>query len=167
MATSRLRKTFRYPDDSDNEPEELDEEHQERLIADLHEQDAARNDFYQKAFVPIPLLAAAFYLVSVFITSSARQRLLALLSLSSLLTTTYIWWFQPLKAPDKKGKKAFYLVEAENGPIQKYLVSLNAGLACLLAVAAVVSWRKGSIEDAWREALPGCKCRDSCWQRLD
>ena len=157
MATTRLRKAFRYPSEDDDldEPDELDEEHQERLIADLQQQDAEKNALYRKAFLAIPLLGAAFFIYTFVVASTARQRLIAVLSVSSLAFTAYILHFTPIKAPERKGKKAVYQIEADKGPVEKYLVYLNAGLAGLLLLAAALSWRKGSGEDAWREALPG------------
>ncbi|KAK3722791.1 hypothetical protein LTR37_002363 [Vermiconidia calcicola] len=156
MASTRLRKAFRYPSesDSDNEVDELDEEHQERLIAELQIQDAQKNDLYRKAFLAIPLLGGLFFLYTFFIASSTRQRLIALLSTSSMICTAYILHFQPIKARDRKGKRPMYRVEADNGPVEKYLVYLNAALAGLLLVASALSWRRGLGEDAWREALP-------------
>ena len=47
MAAVRLRKAFRYPEDSDdNSREELDEEEQERVIRQLQLQNDARNSQY-------------------------------------------------------------------------------------------------------------------------
>lgn len=46
MAALRLRKAFRYPEDSDDEREELDEEEQERVIQQLQHQNDARNAQY-------------------------------------------------------------------------------------------------------------------------
>ena len=151
-----LRKAFRYPSENDDasEPEELDEEHQERLIAELKEADDRKNNLYRMAFLAIPILAALFFFTTLFTASTARQRLLALLSLSSMLCTAYILHFMPLKRPGRRGKRAVYQVEAEKSPVEKYLVYLNAALAGLLLVAAAVSWRKGAAHDAWREALP-------------
>lgn len=157
MATTRLRKAFRYPSesDSDNEPDELDEEHQERLIADLQAKDAEKNKLYRTAFLTISLLAAVFFFYTFIIASTARERLIALLSLSSLGCTAYILHGMPIEAPQRKGKRAVYQVELDKSPVEKYLVYLNAALAGLLLLAAGVSWRKGVSEDAWREALPG------------
>ena len=42
----RLRKAFRYPDESEDEREELDEEEQERVIQQLQRQNEARNAQY-------------------------------------------------------------------------------------------------------------------------
>lgn len=46
MAAVRLRKAFRYPDESEGEREELDEEEQERVIEQLQRQNDARNAQY-------------------------------------------------------------------------------------------------------------------------
>ncbi|KAK5127519.1 hypothetical protein LTR85_006858 [Meristemomyces frigidus] len=155
MASARLRQTFRYPGDEDSEPEELDEEHQEILITALQEEDAQKNALYRKAFLAIPLTGVLVYLYTlVFNTATAQQALLAILGLSSLACSAYILQYMPLQAPDWKGKTALYRLEAAKGPVEKYLIYLNAGLAALLLLAAAVSWRKGAREDAWREALP-------------
>lgn len=156
MATTRLRKAFRYPSESDdeNEPDELDEEHQERLIADFQAQDAEKNDLYRKLFLIIPSLGAVFLLYTFIMASTARERLISVMSLSSLTCTAYILHYMPIKAPEKKGKRPIYQVEAEKSPVEKYLVHMNAALAGLLLIAAGLSWQKALREAAWREALP-------------
>lgn len=47
MATTRLRKTFRYPTDDDDIPKDLDEEEQEKLIAKLRAENDERNEEYK------------------------------------------------------------------------------------------------------------------------
>lgn len=157
MATTRLRKTFHYPSDSDSEPDELDEEHQERLIATFQAEDAQKNELYRNAFLSIPLISALFFLYTFIIASTARQRMIALLSVSSMISTAYILKFMPIEAPDRKGKRPVYQIEAGKGPVERYMVYLNAALAGLLLLAAALSWRKGLGHDAWREALPASK----------
>jgi hypothetical protein len=159
MATTRLRKAFRYPSesDSDNEPDELDEEHQERLIADLRAQDAAKSDFYRKAFTALPILAAVFFLYTAITASKARETLLAFLCISSLLCTAYILYFIPAEAPDKKGKKPVYRAEAAKSPIEAYLPPLNSILAGALLIVSGIGWLKVPREEPWREALPASK----------
>ncbi|KAH9818171.1 hypothetical protein Tdes44962_MAKER05365 [Teratosphaeria destructans] len=157
MASSRLRKAFKYPsDDSDDGPDELDEEHQEELISQIQAEDARKNTLYRKLFLAIPL-AGALILLSIFLTipNTPQQRLILLLSISSLSATAYILHFMPLQSPDWKGKKAVYKIEAEKGPVERYLVALNAVLAGLLLLAAGVSWWVGRGLEAWREAVPG------------
>lgn len=156
MATTRIRKAFRYPSESDDEdePDELDEEHQERLISDFRRQDFKRNEIYRQLFLAIPLLAGLYFFLTIFTASTARQRWISLLSVSSLVCTAYILHFMPIESPDRKGKRPVYQVEAEKGPVENYLVYLNASLAGLLLLAAVVSWKKELREAAWKEALP-------------
>ncbi|KAM3420896.1 hypothetical protein BST61_g4131 [Cercospora zeina] len=156
MAAARLRRTFRYPseDDDANEPEDLDEEHQEKLIADLEAEDNAKNDLYRKAFLSIPLIASFVFFYTFVTATTARQRLVAILGASSLACTGYVLHSMPVEKPERKGKRAVYRVEAEKSPVEKYLVYLNAGLAALLELAAFVSWRQERLDDAWRESLP-------------
>lgn len=153
-ASSRLRKAFRYPDDDDSSPEDLDDEHQEKLIEDLESEDARKNALYRKAFLLIPLLGAAFFLYTLITASTARQRLIAFLSSTSMGCTAYILHFMPIEKPERKGKMPVYKVEAAKGPLEKYLVYLNSGLVALLQLAAILSWRKEAVEEAWRETMP-------------
>lgn len=153
MATTRLRKAFRYPSESDSD-DELDEEHQEKLIASFQAEDSQKNNLYRNAFVSIPLIGAVFFAYTFLDTPIARQRLIALLSVSSMVSSAYILKFMPIESPVRKGKRPLYQVEADKGPVEQYMILLNAALVGLLLVAAALSWRKGFNDDAWREALP-------------
>ncbi|OQO02801.1 hypothetical protein B0A48_11084 [Cryoendolithus antarcticus] len=153
MATTRLRKTFAYPD-SDSESSDLDEEHQEALLDSLRDQDDARSQLYLRVYLVVPIIAALYYLFAMFTSSTARQTLISVLSLSSLLCTISILYFIPIGAAIGKGKKPLYLVEVEKSPMEKYLPALNAALSGLLCLSALASWRRGAIEDALREAGP-------------
>ncbi|KAK4992396.1 hypothetical protein LTR50_001155 [Elasticomyces elasticus] len=158
MATSRLRKTFHHPadSDSDNEPEDLDEEEQEKLISSLHTQDESQNTFYKKTLLPLALAPILLYAPALVTGRTASTRLLALLAISSLLSTAYILHFIPPVKPDRKGKRPVYLAQAEDGgPVRKYLVSLNAGLCGVLAFVALAAWKKDRPEEIWRGLVPG------------
>ncbi|MCJ1383074.1 hypothetical protein MMC17_006187 [Xylographa soralifera] len=53
MATTKLRKSFKFPvdnSDSDDTPEALDEEEQEKLIAKMRAENQERNDEYLVTF---------------------------------------------------------------------------------------------------------------------
>lgn len=152
MATARLRKTFHYPSESDSD-EDLDDEHQEKLIQDLQSQDKKNNTLYRQLFLIIPASSSIFFLYTLVTSRSANETTLALLSLSSLGCTAYILQYMPVEALERKGKRAVYAVEADKGPVERWLIVLNAVLAGLLLVAAIVSWRKGRGEEAWRRAL--------------
>jgi hypothetical protein len=160
-AASRLRSAFRYPSDdsdSDSSPVEMDEEHQERLIDSLASEDAAKTSLYRDLFLAIPGAGALFFLYSCFfLAGSARERLFALLALTSLVGTGYTLRFIPVKRESerKKGKRALYQIEADKGgPIERYLVVILAVLVALLQLAAAVSWNKGDREKAYKESLP-------------
>lgn len=157
-ASARLRKTFQYPssDDSLSEPDELDEEHQEKLIHDLALSDAAKNALYRKIFLALPLFAILVALYSFTTTASgARGRLLALLSATSCACSAHLLHFLPIEKVERKGKVPQYRVDAAKGPVERYLPWLNGLLVGLLGLASLLSFRRGNVEDAWREALPG------------
>jgi hypothetical protein len=63
MAAVRLRKAFRYPEDSDENREELDEEEQEQLIEQLHRQNHARNAQYH-VNIELPATHNLYFLAS-------------------------------------------------------------------------------------------------------
>jgi hypothetical protein len=55
MSTTRLRKTFAYPDsDSDSEPEGIDEQEQEQLINQFVETDARKTENYKVCYIFLP-----------------------------------------------------------------------------------------------------------------
>jgi hypothetical protein len=108
MAT-RLRKTFKYPEDSsdDDGPHELDEIEQESLIEDLRDRNVAQNQLYTLAFTIVALLPTPVYIYQFLKPSStAPFRFLTLLSISSLLLTAYDIYFRfPNSRRVDKGKK--------------------------------------------------------------
>jgi hypothetical protein len=120
-ATSRLRKTFRYPDDAgtdnDSEPEAMDEEgkktrqpcswpsqglfkahlssscvEQDRFIERIAADNAARDAQFRRLLLAFPLLTTIAYIPSLLRPSTS---LFALLALTSLLSTAYLLHVQP------------------------------------------------------------------------
>lgn len=157
-AASRLRKAFRYPseDDDAHELDELDEEHQEQLITNLQQEDAAKNALYRKLFLAIPLAGALLFLPSLFsFDSTARQRMLAITGLSSMGCTAYTLLYQAIESPVAKGKKALYRIEAEKGPLERYLVPAHAALLALQQLGAFVGWWTGApAAEVYLQSLP-------------
>ncbi|CDM28060.1 hypothetical protein DTO013E5_4012 [Penicillium roqueforti] len=136
MAAVRLRKAFRYPEESEGEREELDEEEQERVIEQLQSQNDARNAQYSVIFTALPLLAATVFVPSVLSASSQAERLFSLLGLVSLLTTAYIMKRSPLQ-PDRKGKKPMTFHTERIARIHGTLVPGNSALCLLLALVSL------------------------------
>ena len=161
MATSRLRKTFHYPSssDSNDSADELDEEHQERLIASLQAEDAQKNDLYRNAFLSVPSFGILFFIYISLAARSPHETMIAVLSISSLASSAYIMKLMPIKSPARKGKIPMYQIEADKGPVQRHMILLNGALASLLFIAAVVSWSRGFSEYAYLEAFPAGKLR--------
>ncbi|KAL3422459.1 hypothetical protein PVAG01_06615 [Phlyctema vagabunda] len=176
QTTARLRKTFRYPTENDSDdslPEALDEEEQESLIQTLHEQNRARNTQYTYALLAISVLSTLPYTLTLF---HARTALLSLLSITSLLSTSYILYsFAPARtgililddlnrpplnqkqhhqhrsgARDPGGMGA----GAGGGPIEEYLPFMNLALCTLLVLAATVLRGKDMLWNGFG-VLPG------------
>lgn len=157
MSGHRLRKRFRYPADSDSASDpELDEQDQEELITTLRTHDSSSTNFYRCAFLPLPLLSALVYLPVIFNPKSPRHVLLSFLSLTALAGTAYVLYCIPLPHEiDPKGKRPMYAAADARGPVDKYLAVLVAMLSAIVALAAVVAWKKGFVDEAWRGVLPG------------
>ncbi|KAJ9642565.1 hypothetical protein H2199_004946 [Coniosporium tulheliwenetii] len=144
MATTRLRKTFHYPADSDTDepPEGIDEEEQEQLISTLATQDAEKTALYTKAFLTLPLLAALVFLPSLLHPTSFSAFLTALLNLTSLGCTAYVLYYLPLPPSSEaqgegravRGSSGLGSAMDDKGPVERHLVYLNGGLCGILAL---------------------------------
>ncbi|KAK4189981.1 hypothetical protein QBC35DRAFT_117572 [Podospora australis] len=160
-ATARLRKTFRYPsDDEDNTslPGALDEQEQESLIASLSERNSSRNATTRYLLLALPILSTIPYILF-FLPSSSSNRILGILGLSSLAATTFLIF---KKSPEKTGipildgltepnvstksarQKRAALLSAgteeggDVGPLESYLPYLNMVIALLSALTGLV-----------------------------
>ncbi|KAH6688304.1 hypothetical protein F5X68DRAFT_78976 [Plectosphaerella plurivora] len=158
-ASARLRKTFHYPadDDSDSQPDAIDEQEQESLIRRLSEENTSRNATFRLALLPVPILTIIPYLLRG--TLSSRT----LLALTSLLATFYLVYSQP---PENTGfplldrlvqparsrseaalraqrQKAAPFLPAEDSPLAQYLPYLNLLLCAFVMLAG---WAAGSTD---------------------
>ncbi|KAJ0414111.1 hypothetical protein BJY00DRAFT_45610 [Aspergillus carlsbadensis] len=144
MASARLRKAFRYPDDSDDDDdaprEELDEEEQERVIKHLQQQNNKRNSEYTLIFSAIPLLSTTIFLPSLLSSASlgAATRFYSLLGIASLLATAYTMKYIPLMHPDPKGKRPIQNPDLK-AHIRQYLISANSAVCALLGLVYLFS----------------------------
>ncbi|RAL16554.1 uncharacterized protein BO97DRAFT_402944 [Aspergillus homomorphus CBS 101889] len=142
MASSRLRRAFRYPDDSENDEnarEELDEEEQERVINGLKTLHDRRNSEYIIIFTAIPVLTATIYIPTMLSSSFTNfERCLALTCVLSLLTTAHTMRSLPHQSLVVKGKR---LVTNSNGlfQAQQLLLIINAACCVLLALLYLIS----------------------------
>ncbi|KYK61737.1 hypothetical protein DCS_02880 [Drechmeria coniospora] len=169
---ARVRRAFRYPSGdadsgSDAEPTAIDEQEQEQLIALLAAQNTARNEQFRLALLALPLMTTLPYLPLVFRPPTA---LLALLSLSSLLSTAYllhrlpptVTGIAPLDAWSRRedvraatedarlrlrtggrrqARDASLALRDGGSPLDLYLPYLNLGLVLMLALLGLVTGR--------------------------
>jgi hypothetical protein len=158
MATTRLRKTFKYPsesEDSDGSRDELDDEgnthanipsftqngstdqhspEQESLISKLRSSEAEQNAQYNLIFSILPLtviLPFLFYLPS----CTPRTALFCLLAVTSLCSSSFIMRYLPMGSPNARGRAREINVEID-GPVEMYLPYLNGGVSGLLLLAS-------------------------------
>ncbi|GAD95470.1 conserved hypothetical protein [Paecilomyces variotii No. 5] len=137
MAALRIRKTFRYPEDSDDDNrQELDEEEQERLINDLRSRDDARNAEYKLIFSVVPLVSVIAFVPGLFSSSAtASERIISLFSTVSLLASGYIMRYIPHPKPDIKGKRPVRNL-GHVDLVKEHLVAINAGMCALVILLA-------------------------------
>ncbi|KAL1872168.1 hypothetical protein Plec18167_006771 [Paecilomyces lecythidis] len=140
MAALRIRKTFRYPEDSDDDNrQELDEEEQERLINDLRLRDDARNAEYKLIFSIVPLVSVIAFVPGLFSSAAtASGRFISLLSTVSLLASAYIMRYIPHPKPDPKGKRPVRNL-GHVDLVKEHLVAINAGVCALVTLLAYVT----------------------------
>ncbi|KAJ5134062.1 hypothetical protein N7476_002717 [Penicillium atrosanguineum] len=129
----RLRKAFRYPDESEDEREELDEEQQERVIQQLQCQNEARNAQYSMIFTGIPLVSTTIFIPSILSASTFGEAFLSLLGILSLVGSAYTMRHAPLY-PDRKGKKPLLADDERLTWLLSALVPVN-GAVCLVLMA--------------------------------
>ncbi|MCJ1414628.1 hypothetical protein MMC32_000955 [Xylographa parallela] len=145
MATTKLRKTFKYPmdnSDSDDTPEAFDEEEQEKLIAKMRAENQERNDEYLRLFLALPLVTPMTFLPAIATSSLYQVKFLSFICISSLLATGYILVFISFNEPKKRSvePRDADRFEPATGPVAQYLPYLNGALSFLLALNAV-GWR--------------------------
>ncbi|KAH7320905.1 hypothetical protein B0I35DRAFT_202246 [Stachybotrys elegans] len=166
--TSRLRRTFRYPDDTgadnDSDQEVMDEEEQDRFIERLAADNAARDAQFRRLLLAFPLLTTIAYVPSLLHPSTS---LFALLALTSLLSTAYLLHVQPpgctgiapLDAWIRRGDVGQATADAVNllqhmpivssSPLQTYLPYLNLALVLLVGLMGLVAGREATAAFGW------------------
>ncbi|KAI4127147.1 MAG: hypothetical protein LQ347_004717 [Umbilicaria vellea] len=154
MASTRVRKAFRYPadnSDEDDEPIELDEEEQEKLIAKLRYENEERNDQYMRFFLAIPTTSVMTFFPAILTSRSLQAKFVSILAITSLLSTAYMLVFiSNRRSQDHKRKRPMRYLEPETGPVHRYLGYLNAGLSLLLSLYAIgFRGRKGVHDGFW------------------
>lgn len=162
MATTRLRRTFRYPTDSDSDdPADLDEEHQESLLKDLQSQDEATSTLYRHLFLALPVMTSLAYIPSLFSASNATTTILALLEIAAPALAAYVLYFYPVGVPGRHSYSLFYVVFGLNEdprgvqPWERLLIVFGGVLAGLLVLRFGVSWWGGNGEEGLWVGLPG------------
>lgn len=164
MATTRLRRTFAYPTESDSDdPPDLDEEHQEQLLATLQSQDEATSALYRHVFLALPLLTSLAYIPALAWASGATETFVAVLSVAVPALAAYVLYFYPIRVPGDHGRRSLYVGsgrgEMPGGvkPVVRHLIVLGASLAVMLVLQSGVLWRAADSEA--RAVVPAGECR--------
>ncbi|KAI4275020.1 MAG: hypothetical protein LQ337_003508 [Flavoplaca oasis] len=153
MSAAKSRKPFAYAEEEEIDtelPEHLDEEEQEKLIAQMKQQDEERtmmfkvinpfqcvtfisSDKMQRAFLAIPLISAVAFLPPLLSASSTQRKFIALLSISSLLCTAYLLFFLP--ESEATGKRMN--TRGPPGPLLQHGPYLNGVLSFMIGLSAL------------------------------
>jgi hypothetical protein len=156
-ASTRLRKTFKYPSDDEGSADshdEMDEQEQESLITSLRAREDLSNAQYTLIFTILPLTATPVFIYYLFAASSLRSTpLLCLLALTSLAASSYTMRFIPLYAASSPSRaqlaRPALFVDSES-PVQTLLPWLNGAIAGLLLFASwAVKGRANAPEGMW------------------
>ncbi|OAP60819.1 hypothetical protein AYL99_05821 [Fonsecaea erecta] len=159
MSSARLRKTFKYPseDDEDMSHEEMDEEEQEHLLQNLQASETSTNAIYTILFTGLPLLVTLPFMWYLSMSTSRAMAFLCLLSITSLASSAYIMYMIPTSTPlgslsaltrtstvtrqrQAHGtgvSRTGFLPTSSDSPINQYLPYLNAFIDALLLVASL------------------------------
>ncbi|KAI4700062.1 hypothetical protein J4E81_004098 [Alternaria sp. BMP 2799] len=96
VAAQRLRKTFKYPSESDDEDTVeagMDEQDRAALLQTLSTHDTSTTHTYTLFLLALPLLPTLLYIPRLFAVSTLP---ISLVSIASLLATAYTLYFLPL-----------------------------------------------------------------------
>ncbi|KAK0747516.1 hypothetical protein B0T21DRAFT_397857 [Apiosordaria backusii] len=165
-ASTRLRKTFKYDSDSNDDdiPEVMDEQEQDSLITTLTHQNTTSNALTLRLLYSLPLLSTLPYLI-MFISPSRPTTIFPLLALSSLGSTMCLLYSLPttstgfsfLDTPPPGASRRVKPPTAVKSPLEEYLPWLNLLLAILVGLMGLVQTRgsKGGPHPVLLGWLPG------------
>jgi len=154
MGTTRLRRTFHYPSDSDDPPD-LDEEHQETLLQDLETTDQKTSTLYRRLFLAVPILTVLHSILNLNVnhnpagpdTSTAASLFLTLLQIAVPVLAAWILHRYPITDPaENRGLiKSLYASKSTQQTETaksnaRHLINLGLGLSAVLAIAAGAKW---------------------------
>jgi len=163
MATTRLRRTFHYPSDSDDPPD-LDEEHQETLLQDLETADKKTSTLYRNLFLALPALITLYAILNPNIghtrlgrpPATATALFLTLLQIAVPVLAGWVLYYHPITEPRSSGGLMSFDAfsgKGSGGTTQpgdvkskaRRLIVLGLSLSGLLVIAAKMKWSSMSI----------------------
>lgn len=156
MDTARLRRTFKYPSDTDDPPD-LDEEHQEELLSSLKAEDEATNKLYQRLFLALPTVVSIAFVPSLFTSGDVASALVAVSSIIVPAIAAYLLYFHPILTSERQGLLSFSLQnESKDSARQReqVVVMVGASIAGILTIFAGRAWMQGRGENAVWTFLP-------------
>lgn len=154
MATTRLRRTFHYPSDSDDPPD-LDEEHQETLLQDLESSDEKTSTLYRNLFLALPITALLNAILNpntttrgttATATETATSLFLTLLQITVPALAAWILYFHPITTPGTQGLRSLYSSSGSQPgsnnkkPTSRHLILLGVSLSGILVITAAGKW---------------------------
>lgn len=161
MASTRLRRTFAYPTESDSDdPPDLDEEHQEALLTTLQSEDEATSTLYRHLFLALPVLTSLAYVPAFAWASGVTGTLIALLNVSVPALAAWVLYFHPVRVPGSHGLGSMSVgsgrrSETPGGVVKpevRYVIILGASLAAVLVLRSGVLWR--AVDSDVRAVVP-------------
>jgi hypothetical protein len=161
MATTRLRRTFHYPSDSDDPPD-LDEEHQETLLQDLETTDQKNSTLYRNLFLALPAFTTLYAILNPNVglarlgrpPATATALFLTLLQIAVPVLAGWVLYYHPITEPKSSGGlmslDAFSgkgnTTQPGDGKLSaRRLIVLGLSLSGLLTITAGAKWSSMSV----------------------
>jgi hypothetical protein len=175
MATTRLRRTFHYPSDSDDPPD-LDEEHQETLLHDLETTDQKTSTVLHSILNINAKHTSSLDQHQPTATQTASSLFLTLLQIAVPILAAWILQYHPITAPagnhglmkslyaSSSGKSAQQSETAKFNA--RFLINLGLGLSAILAITAGAKWSSMTTTAASPEVQAAIRKINGEWSEI-
>lgn len=132
---------------------DLDEDEQDALINSLRRKDLSTISFWTPVFSLLPVVISILYIPSLLPYTSRREKLLSVLSITCLLSSSYVLYYIPKDQHSSSKNKIWLGMEPKlkeklinmSSPVNVYLPILNTGMAVVLGIISYMLWMRNDV----------------------